>query len=271
MAGFYIPPPSLLHIEAVVSPALREVAEAFHFESLFQDGHELPLVLEVIGLVSAIERTADRPTLEAGVATHIHPAELPWHGGGGIDTEVFAHGIFRNDLFRGLDDEMEIGVLHIHDDIGGGLFGFNLFKPCLVGLVGGFPTRNVFAPLNFEARDAGGFPCDGLPMRAVVLVVPTLMVAIEMTHFVQEAVAVLVFRAVIEQGDGDFLTAPNAPTERTELTAGIVERDGNNGEFVGENDGVELLEPLVHLGDGRLHNRACYWFQLTICKSRAKP
>lgn len=271
MAGFYIPPPSLLHIEAVVSPALREVAEASHFERLFQDGHILPLVLKVIGLVPAIERTADRPTLETRVAAHIHPTELARHGGGGIDTEVFAHRIFRNDLFRGLDDEMEIGVFHIHDDIGGGLFGFNLFKPCLVGLRGGFPTRNVFAPLDFEARDAGGFLCDGNPTRAVVLVAPTLMVAIEVAHFVQEAVAVLLLRAVVEQGDGDARSLADAPMERTKLTAGIVERDGNSGELVGKNGGVELLEPLVHLCDGRIHNRACYWFQLTICKSRAKP
>jgi hypothetical protein len=86
----------------------------------------------------------------------------------------------------------------------------------------------------------------------VVFISPPLIVAIEVAHFVEQAITILLFSAVLEKGDFDADTT-RTPVELAELAIGIVELDWHTREFVLKDNAVEFIEPIKHLGNCRFH------------------
>jgi hypothetical protein len=164
---------------------------------------------------------------------------------------------------------MKLSIVNVNEDGGSVLFLLAGFGVSFV-LVSHFPILCVFAPLDVESCDAVRLVSYGFPTRAVTFVTPALMIAIEVAHFVEQAVAILLFGAVIVEGNLDADTS-NAPVKLAELAKGIVELDGDFGEFAFENGVVELVKPILHLRDCRLHISLFLGLHIHICKSRAKP
>jgi hypothetical protein len=156
-----------------------------------------------------------------------------------------------NNLFRGLYNEMVFPTIQIYEDSGSGsffLYGLELLDVIACG----FQTIHTFGALDMEACNAVGLGGYGLPTRAVMLISPPLIEAIEMAHFVEQAIAILLFGAVVEKGDFDTNTT-SPPIELTELAIGIVELDWNKGEFSVKHFFVELVKPFVHLDKRGFH------------------
>lgn len=151
-----------------------------------------------------------------------------------------------NDFLRGLDEEMVAAVVEVYDDCGGVLFRLDCFQLRFVARRC-FPPACILAPLNIEARDAVCLVRYGFPMRAVTFPHPTLLIAVEVTHFVQEAVAVLLLRPVPKQGDFDADTTLRPPIELTELAAGVRKGKGDFGKLVVKDGSVELVKPSLQL------------------------
>jgi len=98
------------------------------------------------------------------------------------------------------------------------------------------------------------------------------MIAIEVAHFVEQAVAVLLFGAVIVEGNLDTHTSGRAPIELTELAICVVELDGDFGELAFKDGLVELVKPSLHLRDSRFHILVVFGVTLSfIAKAVPKP
>ena len=78
-------------------------------------------------------------------------------------------------------------------------------------------------------------------------VFPTLLIALEVAHFVEEAVAILLLCPVPKEGDFDTDAVCRAPVELTKLTAGVRKGEGDFGELVTKDGRVKLVKPVLQL------------------------
>ena len=147
-----------------------------------------------------------------------------------------------------------VAVVKVKDNRRSKTLRFHRIQFILVVSTGRNPTPRVLATLDVQAGLAVSVVGDVLPTAAMTLTNPTLVVAVQVAHFVEQAVAELVFRSIPEQGNLNANPTTITPVELTEHTARVVERNLHFRKGIVENGVVELVKPNVHLSESRCHS-----------------
>ena len=94
---------------------------------------------------------------------------------------------------------------------------------------------DVMAAGDFQASYLRGISGNPLPPIAMPLVNPTLAVAIEVAHFVEDGIAEVISGSVIVTADFDSDATPVTPVELAELTPCVGNRHLYFREGIAEN------------------------------------
>ena len=232
----------------VVSP--EKCLEALDLNPFVEQGLDVLLVLEGVVAVSPVDGTAGLITLEQWSVADDHPPRFG--GGSDIAVEVGAVVGLEN-LSRGLDNKVVLAIVEVEQYSRSILLRLHRLHLLLVA-GSDLPAVDVLAPLDMQTgllRCIGGY-C--LPTLSVVLTNPTLVVAVQVAHLVEQAVAVLLLVPIPKEGNLDADAPAVPPIELPELATSVVESDFDGREFVAENLLVELLEPSLHLSECRCHS-----------------
>ena len=171
-----------------------------------------------------------------------------------------------NDFLRGFDDEMVSPIVDVHEDCGCVLLRINRLHLCHIAF-GGFEVGDVGSAGDKQTCLAVCLVSNFPPMIArVMVIVIAVEIAPDVTHFVEERIAELLHRHLIEIGYLDEIACP-PPTCLTKLTAGIVKDEGDFRHIVVENLAVELLVPSLKLRNGDLHSEWIYGYTIVLAKA----
>ena len=202
--------------------------------------------------------------LDGGVVTQIEstPSVMPTivvgddHTVGGCpgsDLAVVVRAVVGlENILRGLDEEVIRRILQVEDDDRCLLLRLQCFVSGGV-LLRNLVIGNVVDTSDFQTglpRGVGGYL---LPTATVMLTNPTLVVAVEVAHLVEDGVAEVIHRGIVVGTYLDAYTLAVPPIELTELPAVVGEGHLDRRQFVVEHRGVELIKPILNVFESRYH------------------
>ena len=248
---------SLTDTEAIVLTPPTEFAEVVHLDSLFKHRENIPLVVRVLELVPAMHGTARLPSSCPPIIANVDAQDLATPAR--LDADAVR--CVPKDFLRGLDNEMMIAIVNVHEDSGRVLLRLDRFHFRFVALCG-FQVGRIFRAGN---EDTCLFPCDFGDFPPVIASVMVIVVSVEiapnMAHFVEEGVAELLLRSIVKVGNLDRISR-SPPIRLTEGTARVRDDEIDFRHIVVEHDAVELFVPRLELCDSDLHILGVYDYTL---------